>query len=132
MPGTAKEWDELMRERLDVAKYAESLKDRRVPRFPDGVPKYEDAPEKAEGALFVEFPARAAKKNDEVNRPEHYNSGSIECIEAIKASMSPEEFKGYLKGNSLKYLWRYSYKGKPKQDLEKAKWYLGRLIESVQ
>jgi hypothetical protein len=102
MPGTAKEWETLIKERLDVAKYAETLRDRRVPA------------------------------QDEVNRPEHYNSGSIECIEAIKASMSPEEFKGYLKGNSLKYLWRYSYKGKPKQDLEKAKWYLERLIESVQ
>ena len=69
---------------------------------------------------------------DVINRPIHYNTGNIECIEAIKASMSPEEFKGYLKGNALKYLWRYSYKGKPKQDLEKAKWYLERLIESVQ
>lgn len=132
MPGTEKEWDELMRERLDVSRYAETLRDRRVPRFPDEEPKYGNASEKAEGALFVEFPARAAKKNDEVNRPEHYNTGKVECIEAIKASMSAEEFKGYLKGNTLKYLWRYNYKGKPKQDLEKAQWYLTRLIEQLQ
>ena len=64
---------------------------------------------------------------DEVHKPAHYNSGKVEAIEAIEASMSPEEFKGYLKGNALKYLWRYAYKGKPTQDLDKAEWYLARL-----
>ena len=44
---------------------------------------------------------------DAVSYPEHYNTGSVECIEAIKASMSSEGFKGYLKGNIEKYLWRY-------------------------
>lgn len=68
---------------------------------------------------------------DEVERPEHYNLGNIECIDAIRASMPKEEFEGYLKGNSLKYLWRYRYKGKALQDLEKAQWYLTKLIESV-
>jgi hypothetical protein len=56
----------------------------------------------------------------------HYNTGSVECIEAIKASMSDTEFKGYLKGNAMKYLWRYDYKGKPVEDLKKAQWYLAR------
>ena len=64
---------------------------------------------------------------DEVQKPAHYNAGKVEAIEAIEASMSPEEFKGYLKGNALKYLWRYAYKGKPTQDLDKAEWYLARL-----
>lgn len=66
-------------------------------------------------------------ENDDVNNPLHYRQNSVECIEAIEASMSPEEFKGYLKGNALKYLWRYAYKGKPIQDLDKAEWYLARL-----
>lgn len=66
--------------------------------------------------------------SDEVNQPVHYNTGSIECITAIEASMSQEQFRGYLKGNCLKYLWRYEYKGKPVQDLEKAEWYLKRLL----
>jgi hypothetical protein len=63
---------------------------------------------------------------DVVNKPQHYNTGNIECIEAIQESMSAEAFKGYLKGNCLKYLWRYDYKGKPSEDLEKAGWYLNR------
>ena len=68
---------------------------------------------------------------DPVNNPEHYNQGGIECIEAIKASMSGEEFRGYLKGNALKYLWRYQDKGNPVQDLAKAKWYLEKLEKEV-
>ncbi len=65
-----------------------------------------------------------------VENPAHYNTGSIEAIEGIEASMSPEEFKGYLKGNMMKYAWRYDYKGNPVEDLRKAKWYLERLIEA--
>jgi hypothetical protein len=68
---------------------------------------------------------------DVVNKPKHYNTGAIECIEAIKASMSPIEFKGYLKGNILKYLWRYNYKGKPNEDVDKAAWYLARLQKEI-
>lgn len=66
---------------------------------------------------------------DNVNSPPHYKSGDIECIDAIKASMSREQFAGYLKGNVMKYVWRMSYKGKPIEDLRKARWYLERLIE---
>ena len=70
--------------------------------------------------------------DDVVNRPKHYNTGEIECIDAIKASMSPQEYKGYLKGNILKYLWRYNYKGRPLEDINKAAWYLARLQKELQ
>ena len=69
---------------------------------------------------------------DMVNSPPHYNQYGIECIQAIKASMSHLEFCGYLKGNQLKYLWRYRYKGKMKEDLDKAQWYLSLLIEEIE
>lgn len=68
---------------------------------------------------------------DPVNKPDHYNVGAIEAIEAIKASMPASEFKGYLKGNLMKYVWRYDYKGKPVEDLRKARWYLDRLIKEL-
>ena len=79
---------------------------------------------------WLEYPS--VGKTDPVNAPIHYNTGSVECIEAIKASMSDTEFKGYLKGNAMKYLWRYDYKGKPVEDLKKAQWYLSRLTEEVE
>ena len=68
--------------------------------------------------------------SDNVNHPVHYTSGGIECIEAIKASMSTEQYRGYLKGNTLKYLWRYDLKG-GLEDLQKAIVYLGWLIQEV-
>ena len=64
---------------------------------------------------------------DPVNHPGHYTSGEIECIDALKASMSHTEFCGFLKGNAMKYLWRYDKKGKATEDLEKSRWYLDRL-----
>ena len=69
---------------------------------------------------------------DVVNSPAHYNTKGVEAITAIEASMSDEEFQGYCKGNAMKYLWRYKYKGKPVEDLKKAQWYLEKLIASVQ
>ena len=65
---------------------------------------------------------------DVVNSPPHYKTGGIEAIEGIEASMGPEAYAGYLKGNIMKYMWRYERKGKPVEDLKKARWYLDRLI----
>jgi len=67
---------------------------------------------------------------DFVNHPPHYQ-GSIECIDAIEASMSAEAFKGALKANVIKYVWRYEGKGGV-ESLQKAQWYLNRLIAVVE
>ena len=69
--------------------------------------------------------------NDPVNFPSHYNKGGIGCIDAIKACQG-EGFKYYLQGSILKYVWRYEHKGKLIQDLEKAKWFINKLIETTQ
>jgi hypothetical protein len=66
---------------------------------------------------------------DSVNKPPHYQ-GDIECIDAIKASMSNSQFIGYLKGNIQKYIWRYDRKNGV-EDLKKAQWYLDRLIKEL-
>ena len=71
------------------------------------------------------------RMTDYVNSPPHYNSGNIECIDAIEESMTPEAFKGYLKGNIEKYMWRYENK-KGLQDVLKAEWYLKRLIKTLE
>lgn len=65
---------------------------------------------------------------DKIN-PTHYK-GTIECIDAIESTMSKEAFRGYLKGNVLKYMWRYEKKNGV-EDLQKAEWYLKRLIETL-
>ena len=63
---------------------------------------------------------------DQVNHPPHYTQGGIECIDAIQAALTADEFRGYCKGNALKYVWRERNKGGD-QDLRKAEWYLKRL-----
>tara|TARA_R100001510_G_C7594156_1_gene162886 strand:+ start:33 stop:260 length:228 start_codon:yes stop_codon:yes gene_type:complete len=68
---------------------------------------------------------------DPVNKPKHYNQSGIECINAIQASMTDDQFAAYCKGNVMKYLWRYEHKNK-EQDLRKAEWYLQRLIKVVE
>lgn len=66
-------------------------------------------------------------KKDNVNKPAHYLQGGIECIDAVQAALTPEEFRGFCKGNALKYVWREKHKG-GSESLEKALWYLNRLI----
>lgn len=70
---------------------------------------------------------------DEIN-PDYYRDADIECIDAIRASMTPEAFRGYLKGSVQKYIWRYEDKNADRRavDLFKAKWFLERLIEDVE
>ena len=73
-----------------------------------------------------------ALNTDPVNHPSHYTQGSIECIEAIRASMTAEEYEGFLKGQVIKYVWRYRNKWNPIEDLKKARFYLDRLIEQTE
>jgi hypothetical protein len=65
---------------------------------------------------------------DMVNSPAHYNKAGIETIDIIQ-SVTGDGFETYLQGNILKYICRYKYKNGV-EDLEKARWYLNRLIET--
>ena len=66
---------------------------------------------------------------DVVNSPKHYTVGGHEAIDVIKAKLTSEEFRGFCKGNTLKYLMRANYKNKHDEDLKKADWYLSKEIE---
>lgn len=61
--------------------------------------------------------------------PDHYDGvHGVTCLEAIRNALSPDEFRGFLWGNVLKYMWRWPKKNKT-VDLTKAKWLIERLIE---
>lgn len=64
---------------------------------------------------------------DNVLQPKHYMQGSHECIDEIEAMLSPEEFRGFLKGNVIKYRYRANLKN-GKEDLAKADNYAYYLI----
>ena len=122
------EWDEAARaSRTQVGQlyYPRTNSDRNTPFEGDEFVKPLDPADdaKSAGAQFHSF--------DPVSKPRHYNLGGVECIDAIKAALG-DEFKSYLQGSVMKYIWRYEHKGKGLEDLRKAQWYLCRLIEEVQ
>lgn len=61
-----------------------------------------------------------------IHHPSHYNAGRLEVIDVI------EDWQlGFHAGNVVKYVARHQHKGTPVQDLEKARWYLTRLINKL-
>lgn len=76
----------------------------------------------------MSYLAMQEDEKDNIN-PDHYKNGEIECIDAIEASMTKEAFRGYCKGNILKYVWRYENKNLD-EDLKKSQWYTKRLLST--
>jgi hypothetical protein len=68
---------------------------------------------------------------DAVNHPDHYTQGDIEAIDAIRAALGAQGFAAYCTGNAIKYLWRWQHKGGV-EDLQKAQWYVNRIVEGGQ
>jgi len=61
----------------------------------------------------------------------HYNKGGIECINVMRSISSHQEFIGFLRCNTLKYIFRAKHKGTELADLKKALYYLDTLITEV-
>lgn len=79
-----------------------------------------------------QFDIGAAPQCDpEVVRPAHYTRGAVECIDAIEAALTPEEYRGYLKGNVLKYASRAGHKNNAVEDAGKLAWYANRLSKEA-
>ena len=77
------------------------------------------------------FTMEGNTKPDMINRPPHYTQGGIECIDAIKAAVEGRSpYEAWLTGQIIKYIWRYPFKNHL-EDLEKAKFYLDRLLQEV-
>jgi beta-glucanase (GH16 family) len=72
-------------------------------------------------------------KSDKVNSPAHYTRGKQEAIDIIEEAIqdAPDVKSGMLQAQVLKYLLRLWLKDDPKQDAEKARWYLNRLIDKL-
>jgi len=73
------------------------------------------------------YPPVLPKTGDVVNHPPHYTTGQIECLDYIL-----DQQLNYCAGQVVKYVTRYRYKGQPVQDLQKAHFYLKRLLRDVQ
>lgn len=65
---------------------------------------------------------------DNVNHPDHYTAGKVECIDAIEsATVGLTGILAVCTGNAIKYLWRWRRKGGT-EDLKKAKFYIDHMI----
>ena len=81
------------------------------------------------GFTAPELPSPEKKRTDAVNHPAHYTAGQIECIDALEsATTGLYGIEAICTANAIKYLWRWKLKNGV-QDLEKAKWYIDKLIE---
>ena len=68
----------------------------------------------------------ARREANLVDHPQHYNTGKYEAIDVIE-----DWDLEFHCGNAVKYISRHKHKGNPKQDIEKAIWYLQRYLESL-
>lgn len=79
-------------------------------------------PKHYQGVLVI--PAERVK---EFVQPD--GSLSLQYIEVMEFIMTPEEFKGHLKGQAWKYMLRLGKKDEAAQELGKSSWYLDRLAK---
>ena len=67
--------------------------------------------------------------SNEINKPTWYHKGGIDVIGYAERQFSVEEQRGFHRINAIKYVTRYRDKGTPLKDLNKAKFYIDKLIE---
>ena len=76
---------------------------------------------------------KESPKKEAVNHPLHYGGDTpYECIKVLKAWLSPDEYRGFCRGNFIKYVCRLGKKDDSVQELKKARFYLDKLIESYE
>ena len=67
--------------------------------------------------------------SDEINKPLHYFRGGIDVIGFAERQFSAEERRGFYRISALKYVTRFQDKGAPVKDLNKAKFFIDKLID---
>lgn len=70
---------------------------------------------------------------DMVNHPAHYTKGRFETIEVLEdiAQHYRDPVQAFLVCQAIKYLSRAPLKGSLGEDVQKAKWYLDRLVSKL-
>ena len=69
--------------------------------------------------------------HDPVNRPAHYTTSEVECIDYIHMMLG-SGVNDYLRGQVYKYMHRHQLKGSQLEDCKKAQFYLSRLIYELE
>lgn len=84
------------------------------------------------------IPAEAIEErpvDDKVNHPSHYCQGGIEVIDVLEAfadhSPGTNGFIEHCRMTAIAYMLRAPFKGNFQQDMEKAQWYINRMVGSM-
>lgn len=83
--------------------------------------------------IFERARSEAERELDKnvVDHPKRYGGDTTyECIKVLKAWLTPEEFRGFCKGNAIKYLCRLGAKDDEVRELEKSRWYIAELMKA--
>lgn len=89
-----------------------------------------DGDNRATKEAILSVAQKYEKPADMVKHPNHYNSKSMECKDVISVMVEGLEGEdAFFMGNAIKYLYRFSDKGTPEQDLRKAKQYIDFMLE---
>ena len=89
--------------------------------------------DEVQGDIMAHMLSEKNEKPEAVNHPLHYGGDTTyECIKVLKAWMSADEYRGFLRGNAIKYLCRTGKKDETVQELKKSAWYINKLIESYE
>ena len=141
--GIAGDTDQTQQKKIGKEKMQDSLKTRTTnwknSESPKGINGRSIAKD-TEDHTLQETTNTTGSSTDMVNHPPHYASSSIECIDAMEAMTSQNrEYSTFLNGHEMylwqvifKYIWRFPFKKNPVEDLKKAKFYLERLIKSLE
>lgn len=78
------------------------------------------------GNVAVYYKEDRSDQSDPVNHPSHYETGGMECFDAIVASQGTDAAMNFCLCNAFKYIWRCEHKGKRVEDIQKAVWYLNK------
>jgi hypothetical protein len=73
----------------------------------------------------------------DATNPDHYKTSSIECIDvmaeiSLNSDGNLNGYETHLWLTAFKYLWRLCGKDTPLLNAKKARWYLDKLIESLE
>ena len=128
-------WSQRLQDKVDNAHSAEEIQELvNSPEFQDNPPPPGSIVNMYASEQYflptLQGHKREEKEEDLVNNPTHYNRHGIECIQAIRAALSDEQFRGACKANVIKYIWRENYKNQD-EDLKKALWYLNKLVSEL-
>lgn len=114
--------------RLPFYEFRTFFKPTETKELPD-IGNYDVAMHVIAEAMNKRMEEEIIRNSNDIEHPPHYTRGNKEVIVVLQDALTPDEYKGFLKGNIIKYTLRAGFKDDKEMDLAKAKWYIDKLKE---